>query len=406
MKDYSVYSGFSPELRDQLQALGEMGGLPVIKGSWFYVDPYAGSDSNGGRSPQEAVKGLKAAYDLCTSGAGDGICYFSRTVTTTTYSDEMLTSFAWSKWGITVFGVAAGGYNSRARVVSHQALTSAVSVNVAATPQTITRASGSFITNGWKIGMTGVFDTSGTNSNKTFTVTAVSALVLTGTVGTDSLEAATGATHTLCGYFPYLIDVSGSNNRFYNMYFINEASHVLNVGCIAVSGNRNLFANCHFNTVGALQSAAAGQYDLRVSSSECQFIRCWIGNNNVLRSGAANGNLNLGLSTTQIGQNYFEDCYILSTSSTSTHGAIKVIDAATLGGWIVFKRCVFLNWASGNVTALSTLQIGATPSNCGILLDPGCAWVGYAAVSANEDRVFTAGAAGAAGTGGLAGSIA
>jgi len=405
MNSLANQAGFSPELRDYLGTI-ELTNLPFIRGTWYYVDPYTGSANGGGKTLDTAVDSLTAAYNLCTSGAGDGIIFISHTVTSTTYSDEMKAPLTWSKWGITVVGIAAGGYNSRARVVSHQALTSAVAVVMSATPQTIVRASGSFITDGWEVGMTGVFDTSGTNSNVSFTVTAVAALTLTGTVGTDSILGETSTEHTLCGYFPALITVSGSNNRFYNMYFINEASHVLNVGAVAVSGNRNLFVNCHFNSVGTLQSAAAGQYDVRVSSSEVQFVRCWFGNNNVLRSGAANGNINLGLSTTQIGQNYFEDCYILSTSSTSTHGAIKVINAATLGGWVIFSRCKFVNWASGNVTALSTLVIGATPNNCGILLDPGCAWVGWAAVSANEDRVFTAGPAGAAGTGGLAGSIA
>jgi hypothetical protein len=142
-----------------------------------------------------------------------------------------------------------------------------------------------------------------------------------------------------------------------------------------------------------------------VSASENQFVRCWMGNNNVLRSGAANGNINLGLSTTAIGQNYFEDCYILSTSTTSTHGAIKVVDAATLGGWVIFKRCTVLNWASGALTTVATAIIGATPNNCGILLQD-CGMAGYAAWGANNDMWYTTNAAGAAGTGGIAGTIA
>jgi hypothetical protein len=393
--------GFSPQLRDYLGGLQV--GLPQIRGKWFFVDPYVGSNSSGGGSVSEAVATLKAAYDLCTSGVGDGICFLSRSLSTTTYSDEMLASFTWSKWGITVFGIAAGGYNSRARIVSHQALTSAVSLTVAVTANTITRAANSFITDGWKVGMTGVFDTSGTNSNKTFTVTAVSALVLTGTVAVDTLQDAT-ATHTLCGYFPNLIDVSGSNNRFVNMYFINEASHVLNVGVVSVSGARNLFVNCHFNNVGTLQASATGLYDVRVSASEEQFVRCWFGNNNTSRA-AANGNILLGLSTTALGQDYFEDCYILSLSTTNGHAAVKVADAATLGGWVVFKRCAFLNYGGGNNTALTVAFIGTTPTNCGILLQD-CAMVGWAAWSANEDRVFTSNAQGAAGVGGIAGSIA
>jgi hypothetical protein len=405
MKDYGTLVGIQPELREVLGELASAGPLPAIRGTWYFVDPYKGSDANGGESVATAVKTLQAAYDLCIDGVGDGICVLSRSLLTTSYSAALAAPLTWSKWGITVFGIAAGGYNSRARIKSHAALTSAVAVAMDTTAQTITRAAGSFITDGWEVGMTGVFDTSGTNSNVTFTVSAVSALVITGTVGTDAIQTETSTSHTLCGYFPALITVSGSNNKFYNLYFINEASHVLNVGVVAVSGNRNVFGNCHFNASGTLQSAAAGQYDMRISSSECQFVRCWFGNNNTLRSGAANGNINLGLSTTQIGQNYFEDCYILSTSATDTHGAIKVIDAATLGGWVVFKRCTVMNWASGAITALATAIIGATPNNAGILLQD-CGMVGYAAWGANNDKWATTNAAGAAGTGGIAGVIA
>jgi hypothetical protein len=278
-----------------------------------------------------------------------------------------------------------------------------VAVAMTATTQKITRAANSFITDGWAVGMKGIFDTSGTNSDVTFTVTAVSALVLTGTVGTDAILDETSTSHTLCAYAPYLIDVSGSNNRFYNTYFITEANHVLNCGAVSVSANRNEFVNCHFNCVGALASADATLYDVRVSSSEVQFRHCWFGNNNVLRS-STNGNILLGLSTTQIGQDFFEDCYILSTSATTGHGAIKIANAATLGGWVTFKGCNFLNWASGAITALTSVIIGATPNNCGIYIDATSGSVGYDDWGANNDKWACAAAAnaGTAGDGGLA----
>jgi len=273
---------------------------------------------------------------------------------------------------------------------------------VAAT-QTITRAAGSFITDGWEVGMTGVFNTAGTNSNVTFTVSAVSALVLTGTVGTDSILDEGSTSHTLCAYLPQLFTLSGSNNRFYNLYFINEASHALNVGAVLITGNRNSFTSCHFNSTGALQSAAAGLYAVCVSASQVQFYNCWFGNNSIARS-STNGNILLGVSTTQIGQDFFTDCYILSTSTTAGHGAILVTNAATLGGWVQFKRCSFVNWLSGAITALTTAIIGATPDNCGIFLQD-CAMVGWAAWSANNDKFVTTNAAGAAGTGGIGGTL-
>ncbi len=382
--------------------------LPTIRGNWYAVDPYGATD---GVTPHEygyeaIYTEFNDAYNACVSGRGDGIVVLSGGTGTASHTTSYLNSpIAWSKHAITVVGAAVGGYNSRARISGHVALTSAVAVAMNATAQTITRASGSFISDGWEVGMTGVFDTSGTNSNVTFTVTAVTALVITGTVGTDAILDETSTSHTLCGYFPQLITVSGQNNTFVNCYFINEASHALNLGAVLVTGARNEFVNCHFNSVGALQSADAGLFDMQISSSECQFVRCWFGNNNVLRS-AANGNIVLGVGTTPLGQNFFENCYILSTSSTAGHGAILVTDAATLGGWVQFKGCSFVNWASGAITALTTAIIGATPNNCGIFIDPTCGMVGWSAWSANNDTFVTCGAAGAAGVGGIGATIA
>lgn len=204
---------------------------------------------------------------------------------------------------------------------------------------------------------------------------------------------------------PVLITVSGENNHFENIYLIQAGTDNAAIGCLKVSGNRNSFYNCHFSQNGLTRTPQATDYDLTLMSSECTFERCFFGNNNTIRSGAAAGNIILGNSTTQIGQNYFRDCYVLSYSATSTHGAIKIANAATLGGFVVFDRCKFLNWNSGAQTALATIIIGATPNNLGLLLDR-CASVGYSAVGANDDTWFTTAAASAAGTGTLALSIA
>jgi hypothetical protein len=204
---------------------------------------------------------------------------------------------------------------------------------------------------------------------------------------------------------PALITITGTNNHFENIYLINEGTDDTAIGCLKVAANRNSFYNCHFSQNGLTRTPQATDNDMTLYASECTFERCYFGNNNTIRSGAAAGNIVLGDSTTQIGQNYFKECVVLSYSATSTHGAIKIANAATHGGYTVFDRCKFINWNSGAETALATIIIGATPSNCGILLDR-CASVGYTAVGANNDSWFTTAAASAAGTGTLAKSIA
>ena len=92
---------------DPIVALGYKTGLPYIRGVWFFVDPYAGSDSNDGLTLSTAFATLAKAYNACTDGAGDGIAFLSVTSSSTTYSDHEYAPIAWSKWGITVYGVAA-----------------------------------------------------------------------------------------------------------------------------------------------------------------------------------------------------------------------------------------------------------------------------------------------------------
>jgi len=96
-----------------------LGSLPPIRGTWFFVDPTSGLAANDGLSPGSAKAGLKEAYDLCTSGAGDGVVLFSAG-TDAAYSTSFLSAaLAWSKHGITVIGIASGNRMfQRARVAN------------------------------------------------------------------------------------------------------------------------------------------------------------------------------------------------------------------------------------------------------------------------------------------------
>jgi hypothetical protein len=91
--------------------------LPYITGTWYYVDAKDGSSGNDGMTPDTAVASLETAYGLCTTGVGDGIVIISRSISGTAYGSNLTATIAWSKYGITVVGVAApGGYFGRARV--------------------------------------------------------------------------------------------------------------------------------------------------------------------------------------------------------------------------------------------------------------------------------------------------
>jgi hypothetical protein len=93
--------------------------LPMIRGTWYYVDPYEGNDSwnKGDVSADRPLKTLSKAYEYCVSGRGDGICQFSGGTTAANTSVRVSTALDWTKWGITYFGVCAPTmFAQRARI--------------------------------------------------------------------------------------------------------------------------------------------------------------------------------------------------------------------------------------------------------------------------------------------------
>lgn len=202
----------------------------------------------------------------------------------------------------------------------------------------------------------------------------------------------------------YLVDVSGSNNCFYNLHMANYGDANTALGCLRVTGHRNLFVNCHLSgaghaTPGAVAHAAGSSYgahDLMLSGSENTFVNCTFGTNSIIRAGN-NANIVIG---GQQSKNHFIGCRTLSYSATSGHGCVALYASNVLNGWVTFEDCIFTNWNPGAVTSHTSWLIGATPSNCGILLkDPGMiGWNLWDSATGN-DVVYITGAAGHA-TGG------
>jgi hypothetical protein len=89
-------SAISKGLGNALEIISEVGSLPLIRGTWFYVDPEKGSDGADGRSISTAVQTIRAAYGKCTTSVGDGIAllaYPSATTADTAASSRLATRF-------------------------------------------------------------------------------------------------------------------------------------------------------------------------------------------------------------------------------------------------------------------------------------------------------------------------
>ena len=395
-------SAISKGLGNALETIAEVGSLPAIRGQWYFVDPSSGADTSDGRSVDTALDTLGAAYDKASDGDGIAVLSYGATsAATTTYLKKTL---AWAKNGITVVGIAAPvGIFGRARV-SNLEVTTPANETIAHAAHAITRETGSFITDGWIVGMTGVTVDSGTNNGATFTITEVSALSLTISETFNVQAKAAVGSCVMTSYISDLIDVQGDNNRFYNIQIGNFSSHALSLGGLKVTGNRNYFENCHLigaghATPGAVTTARNILLD---GAQDIVFKGCIIGTDSVLKA-AANGEVRVDGECWRI---RFIDCEGICQSATAGKGFLQSVDATAWSGALVFENCRFSMWnenGMGTDDDGDSWFIGTAPTSGLVWLNASAelGWAAWDSVAGN-DRVYCSNGAIHAATGGIA----
>jgi hypothetical protein len=377
-------SAISKGLGNALEVVSEVGSLPLIRGKWFFVDPTSGANTSDGRTIDTSVADLHAAYDKLADGDGVALLSYGATAAaTTSYLKHELT---WALNGITVVGIAAPvAMFGRARVANKTVATTAT-LTAPSGGATITRAAGSFVTDGWIVGMAGTCAGAHTD---TFVVSAVSALTLT-LVGT--VTASAGGITSITSYNVNLLTISGANNRFYNIHFFNGGTAAAEVGGVAIEGARNYFQNCHF-VGGAGAAAAATKYSLKLSAAEENtFVDCVVGSDSFDHGN--NADCDVLLSGT-VKRNRFKGCEFIAFASAGTaHGFVK--SATTTGGSpTVFDNCYFngLLCATAYIFAAAFIKTG----NCDKIGIHNCT---LGQVTAWGAGVWVYGAASAASAGG------
>ena len=170
---YLLGEGVQPQVRDSVNALWGLGALPQIRGTWFYVDPTSGANTNAGTSADNAVADIQTAYALCTSGAGDGIVLLSAGTTASGTTSYLTHPLLWTKHGITVFGAAAPvRMFGRARVATKDVTTGSIttiSFTNSGTSDYISDSAGGFITAGFKVGDKIIVDSTSNTNDGTYT---------------------------------------------------------------------------------------------------------------------------------------------------------------------------------------------------------------------------------------------
>lgn len=272
--------------------------LPLIRGRWFYVDPYQGDNARVGTSIDLALANIVTAYGKCVTGRGDGICVLSGGTTTANTTSYLTSALTWSKNNITVFGVSAPTrFAQRARIAN---------------------------------------DT------------------------TDGLALA------------HLIDVSGYDNRFYNIHMGNFGT--TGTGCLRVTGERNYFGRVHLIGGGGVTTASIADMDLYLSGNENTFEDCVLGSDTFNKGNYAGFEVELAGNGAR---NRFYHCeFIAYRSAGTTAGMIKLTGGNAIVRHVLFDDCVFLMYRDGDGATEVAIVIGTIPNN-GFVLFRHCSAVGF-----------------------------
>lgn len=199
----------------------------------------------------------------------------------------------------------------------------------------------------------------------------------------------------------YIISGTGCTFQGIHWQFGDSATATSLVG-LALSGNgRNTFINCEFDgPFDAGIGAAAGQRLMTITTSQDNyFFLCSFGQRTVLNT-AATGAVVALLGTNNTGHT-FEQCKFHSYNSNTAAGFIHVANGAIpASGYIIFRRCTFLN----HHTATMADAIRNTTGAAGIIMLDDSKLVGLGTVvwATNlKTNIFATGAA-SANNGGIA----
>lgn len=171
-----------------------------------------------------------------------------------------------------------------------------------------------------------------------------------------------------------LFTVSGNNCEFHNVQWFHGTSVDEDQVAVEITGERNLFSNCHFAGIGhATPAARAGSRScVLTGADENTFLDCHFGLTTIDRT-AANVELEFA---TKCARNEFYRCKFLSrcTGSGTGHGFIKLA-ASSLQDYVLFKDCIGINaiWSSYGV-AMAYAFLKAVADVNGLVVLDGCRW--------------------------------
>lgn len=291
-------------------------GMPMLTGTWFFVDYANGSDGNEGTSLGSPLKTVYRAYSLMTAGKNDVCVVIGDGSTTATQRMSVANAAAavstattgtitWAKKACHLIGVAAPSNNTRARFAAP-----------------------------------------------------------TGTY--------TAATFGNAGLF---FDVTASGCVFANFSVFGGFSTGSTSGLTwRDTGGRNFYSGVQIQGLADAESAgaAAARTIFIGTTGENVFLNCEFGLDTVTRT-AANATVEFAGG---VPRNTFINCTFPFLTSAATPLGIIVTGAAAIDRWQKFVNCEFINSIKSTSTVMTVLTSMSSASPGGLLLMKNCTLLG------------------------------
>lgn len=148
-----------------------------------------------------------------------------------------------------------------------------------------------------------------------------------------------------------LITVTGADCGFKNVQFFEGVASVLPTGCMKVTGQRNVFSNCHIAGMGASTNDIAAAYSVSLSAAEENlFEDCTIGVDTVTLGAQLNSQILCAAAATR---NWFRRCRIMTYTNHATNNVFLRAPAGSLDRELVFEDCQFINPIGSGSTNLT-----------------------------------------------------
>ena len=177
-------------------------------------------------------------------------------------------------------------------------------------------------------------------------------------------------------------------------FFMGVAS-VLPLGCVNITGIRNVIRKCHIAGMGNAANDISGAYSLQLKGAEeCLFEDCTIGQDTVqLGAGTSNQVINFASGGAQANtRNWFRNCRImLDTSSATVCLFVRGGGAGNLDRETIFEDCLFLNCIGSASTALTHAMAIATGGGTVVLTGSKTGLFGASGWNTNSAVVYATG---------------